>query len=575
MKQTGIQIQNNDVSLSHISKLINSGHFEAAEKLIKKAEKKGLTKYETFFIKAKLAAEQKKLDNAEQLFLQAKKLAKNDNDKSRTVYQLSRIYTYRNEPEKTKQVIEDYKGSSWKDDRNTHAYLEALKQTEDQARLEKVFPKLSSELDKIRLLLLCSQCFLHTGQINRAKEILYANLEKTDDRVRACLMLITLEIDTGHFKEAIELIEKQPESVQRHEMIFREWARLKHHFDPTEKWIEQLENFRNGKNLPYAEWTQAALEFEHGHFREGSIHFEARYQADLAENRVKFLPRRKVLDNGLREDGYRTLVSGEQGVGDQVRFARYFHGLGPEEKSAIAAAVEDRLTPLFKRSFPDIEFLETKHLTKEKLKAQKIADEIIIGSVGTFPSHEQFPSKIGAPYLKPDPGLVKKIRDRFSEDKLTIGVFWRSIRKNPKRFLWYPPLKEMTQMLKDVDNIQLVCLQNDILEEEMEEFQKAELSLDITDVDCKDDLDGLAALCVSVDAAVGVGTATAELAAAVGAKTFTMANRDPERWYLSQTYMDAFYPDMHMRLSETGASWQPSLDAIKKELARLAEEKKA
>ncbi|MGM0563717.1 MAG: tetratricopeptide repeat protein [Pseudomonadota bacterium] len=574
MKPSGIQIKDTGFDPSHINRLINRGHFEAAEKLLKKAEKKKTKGYDVSFLKGKLAVSQYQIDKAEHLFKLALKQAKNEEQKGQATFQLSTIAFHKKDYAKTRQLIESFKKDNWGSDKHTLQYLKVLRDTRDEERFNSLLPKLKPHCRNIKTLLLCGECLIQTDQIDKAKSFLDAFLYDCDDIIRASILRISLDVATADFEAALDFIGSLPEAVQNDPMIYRDWVKLRHYLDPDTDWINQLRAFRGTKNLPYIKWTESSLCLSHGLFDEGFELFESRYEADGKDRYVRYLPTRFLLTQGLPTNGHKTLVSFEQGVGDQVRFSRFFHGLSEGEEKAIQVVAEERLTPLLKRSFPNIHFFDSVKLETNQLKKQNIKDEVMMGSGGVFPSHRPFHAKMKSPYLVPDQELVTQLGSKRDPARLTVGVFWRSVQVLHTRNLWYPDLKDFSRIFEGL-HCELVSLQNSVSEQEKTVFKESGGELEITDIDCKDDLDSLSALCSSVDVVVGVGTATAELSGAVGQKTLIVANRHPNRWYLNQTYMDAFYPDMHMFLSDTGTPWTDSLEAVRAELEKLAAEKSA
>lgn len=575
MKQKSLQIKQSGFDPKHVDNLIKNGHFSPAKNLLKKAEKKNPKHFDVLYLKGKLAISQYQLEKAEALFNRALKSAEDINQEGNAVFQLATIYHHWHQLDKAGKLLKAYKKGAWGYDKQTLQYLKVLRDSTDAEAFNAVYPNLKPLCHHTKMLLLCAQCLTRTDQIAEAKALLNKYCLQCDDPAQACVHLVALEVATANFDSALDVIDQLPEQHQNNQKVFRDRIKLNHYLNPSENWADQLRNYIGQRNLPFAEWTLSSLLFAQGQFETAFKHFEARYQAEGKERHVRFLKTRSLLKDKLPDNDQRTLVSFEQGLGDQIRFSRFFHGLSEAEKKALAVVAEERLTPLLQRSFPDLQFFDTVKLETESLKKQGIVDEIMLGSGGLLPSHrENFPEKMTIPYLTADADQVEQWREQWPGNRLAIGVFWRSIKPNNERSLWYPPLDKFVQIFRNL-NCQLVCLQNDVTNEELAVFDSEGLALTMTNVDCKDDLDSLASLCASVDVVVGVGTATSELSAALGQKTLTLANRHPDRWYLSQTYLDAFYPDMHMYLNETGTPWTESLQAVRTELEKLARGKSA
>ena len=147
----------------------------------------------------------------------------------------------------------------------------------------------------------------------------------------------------------------------------------------------------------------------------------------------------------------------EQGIGDEVMFSSLIHDIY-KCSSKLTVQTDERLTPLFKRSFPnDINFVSSKVAVSEDDYDAHI-------SMGSLPQHfrqtvDSF-SSTSPGYLVADTLKAAKIRSNIigdSSDAL-IGISWHStsIHKGAKNRII--SLEKMATALAS-PNVKLVCLQ--------------------------------------------------------------------------------------------------------------------
>lgn len=235
------------------------------------------------------------------------------------------------------------------------------------------------------------------------------------------------------------------------------------------------------------------------------------------------------------EAGSRFVIA-QDGPGDELAMAAtYPQLLAVSER--LTAACDPRLASLLGRSFPDVEFVPTLRqpsrpalgflaedrparatgnmydlLSAEAAAGATTADRVVLGRslVRLTPDGAPY-----APYLRPDPALVERLR--FDRD--TIGIVWRSEFVDPMRSIHFvTPAMLAPLAALDVD---VLCLQHDATPSERAALVDAfgERAVFRDDLDLRDDFETMAAVTAACAAVVGVGTTTTELAAAVGTPT--------------------------------------------------------
>jgi len=218
----------------------------------------------------------------------------------------------------------------------------------------------------------------------------------------------------------------------------------------------------------------------------------------------------------------RVLVWAEQGVGDEVMFGgllREFRGLCGE----MLVQVDRRLVGLFERSLPGVKFFVRGEVVDEGLYDEQIP----IGSLARYlrPSRESFEGRGGA-YLRAKAGLGEYFRERMgvSAGDRVIGLSWRSAAPatGAARSLG---LEELVSALGAVGGgVRFVNLQYGDVGEELGRV-KERLGVEVyseSEVDNREDLEGLAGLIEACDEVVSVGNATAHLAGALGKRTYVL-----------------------------------------------------
>ena len=261
------------------------------------------------------------------------------------------------------------------------------------------------------------------------------------------------------------------------------------------------------------------------------------------------------------------LVMGEQGLGDQIFFSAMLGDLQAQVPGATVC-VETRLVPLLQRSWPGLRFIDGSGLHDQSYDAQ-----IYLGSLGALyrPDLKSL-DRISAPWLRADAQRSAALRHQIAQPgKLVCGLSW--ISKNQdcgdgKSIALQSLLPVLGQT-----NIEFVDLQYGDTRQERDALTTTHgLSVrHLDELDCTQDIDGLAALIDACDIVLTVSNTTAHLAAALGKPVIVMLPDTPALfWYWHGPGLKSpWYPTACLfRKSDTG-SWDQVIDAVALTLAGI------
>jgi tetratricopeptide (TPR) repeat protein len=246
------------------------------------------------------------------------------------------------------------------------------------------------------------------------------------------------------------------------------------------------------------------------------------------------------------------LVWREQGLGDELMF---FSALKELEGTKAKVIVESdwRLCHILKRSFPDFTVRPQAYYDAPSFESPFL-DFTLEASAGRVFSYYRRSaedlSRSGA-YLRVDDTAKALFDKRLGERNgaLRVGICWRSGALSALRNVNYTSIYEWEEVLK-LRNCQFVSLQYGDTKGELTKAVD-ELGVFINswpDLDIKDDLDNLAALCANLDLVISVGTASAQLACAVGAPTIILCNSLTWTSFGTSTY--PVYPNARFMLTK-------------------------
>lgn len=232
----------------------------------------------------------------------------------------------------------------------------------------------------------------------------------------------------------------------------------------------------------------------------------------------------------LPEDlaGRRALVFGEQGIGDEIRFATMVPDL-IARGAAVTLECTAKLQPLFQRSFPAATVRPFP--TPGQADAAGLDGFDIVLPTGSLGRHlrmgaDRFPARRRV--LEPDPVRVQDLARRVADlgPGLKVGLCWRSRARGRTRAEYYPGVAELGPILA-VPGAVFVNLQYDECGDELAEIrQRFGVAVHaVGGLDLFDDLDGSAALTAALDFVVSANTSVATIAGGVGVPTVEFHGR--------------------------------------------------
>lgn len=324
--------------------------------------------------------------------------------------------------------------------------------------------------------------------------------------------------------------------------------------------------------------AKALIQMAIGQLDQAFETYEVRLDLALADA-VTFAPggARWVPGDDLK--GRTLLVYGEQGLGDEILFANLLgdvtEALGPD--GTLILAVEQRLMPLFQRSYPRarvVRHRSVRHLGR-LFRAADLPDpvphiDLWVPMASLFRQFrtraEAFPTTPG--FLTPDPDRVAHWRTVLADagPGLNVGVLWKSLIMKGSRLRVYSPF-EMWRPVLGVPGVRFVNLQYGDATAELEAARAAGLEIwTPPGIDLKDDLDDLAALCAALDVVIGPATATTNIAAACGARVWMTSTAEAWSGFGPDGYL--CYPTVEVFRTAALGEWAGVMDRIATALSR-------
>ena len=218
----------------------------------------------------------------------------------------------------------------------------------------------------------------------------------------------------------------------------------------------------------------------------------------------------------------------EQGIGDHILMCRFLNDL-KDDANYITVVLEDKLKPIYERTFPHIKFVT-------ELNTGAIDYHAPIGDLAKFyvNSFDDVKARSGV-YLSVDKSRTKKIKTLLPKGKKICGISWvsknESIGKNKSM-----TLEDLKDLLLLPDMI-FVDLQYTDTSQERALFKDkhgVEI-LKLEEIDNFNDIDGLASLIDACDYVVSVSNTTVHIAGSIGKETYLMLPQGKGRlWYWSK-----------------------------------------
>lgn len=256
------------------------------------------------------------------------------------------------------------------------------------------------------------------------------------------------------------------------------------------------------------------------------------------------------------------LITGEQGLGEEILAARFFRALAASGQRCVITC-EPRLLPVFRRSFPALEFVAHGSPERRVLVADRTPRQRLRAlDLGHFFLREALADN--AAWLLPDAARVAQIRDGYRArwpGRRTIGISWASHRKLQGRHGKSMPAAALAPLLAREDIVTVDCQYSDLRAGRDEFAAGLPAPWQDPDIDSTRDLDGLLAQLAALDGYIGVSNSTIHLAGAAGLPArLLLPQREPVFWYWGyEGARTPWYPSLQLFRNESESGWQDNL----------------
>ncbi len=312
-------------------------------------------------------------------------------------------------------------------------------------------------------------------------------------------------------------------------------------------------------DYPEAAFNRGLLALLLGDFSFGWTCYEKRWEPADAPKRKLIAP--YPVWKGEDISGKRIIVYEEQGLGDIIHFSRYLSKLS-ELGAQVTFLVRRSMHRLLSSFIPAIRLID-KHMDGECFDYQCA----LLSLPGAFKTaFHSIPANI--PYLRPEPDLVTKWRERIGGHGLKVGICWQGSPTGKIDRGRSIPLRRF-KALSDIPNVRLISLQKEHGLDQLAEL-KGELKIETLGADFDAGADAFidtAAVMSCLDLIVTSDTSIAHLAGALGRPVWVALKLAPEwRWLLHRSD-SPWYPTMTLYRQNKSDDWDGVFERIAGDLA--------
>lgn len=349
----------------------------------------------------------------------------------------------------------------------------------------------------------------------------------------------------------------------------------------------------------FSQLALGQLEMMETNFTKGRDSYELRFLVNDKDSEFDFRDIPSPRWRGENLAGKTIYLWAEQGVGDVVMFASFLPKILAEKPKQVIIGMVDKLIPLFKRSFPEIEIeplektidyamapiVKGMYLNLEQmLEGAKAKDSLEqlkpayqnalrvesfdyaapMGDLMVYGLPKFIPARKQGSYLKADEDKLVETKKMLAKNPgRNIGISWFTS-NNKDGVIRNIPLEAWSELLNTAD-CNFYSLQHHIEASEVDGFNIIQPGFDPAK-----DIESLVALISALDGVITIDNSNAHIAGALGIDTILLLPKGynfrwPEKDMGSKTI---WYKSVKTRRQAKIGDWKTVMDRVTKELRR-------
>ena len=547
-----------------IINLIQTKKYVEAENLINSIIKNGQIDNELIFLQGIIKANQKKYIEAKN---HLKKFLKNSSDHFDGNFNLAGCY---HEMGDLENAITYYKKCTVIDPSNAEAFKRLAMCYRFNRKYEKAISNLDISLKILKTresILLLGNIYKESGNFVKAQELFEEVINSYLDDFEGKLALANLEIDKGNLDIAKNLLQKffsNPKNTPEINLRIKiDLAKILMAKGEYKKAIDNYLDMGSIISDSSVSYNLALCHLFLKRYELGWSYHEERIKLNtFGKLRSRFFSftKPKWETNRPKKN---LLIWGEQGIGDIILHSQHIEMI-KDDFVNLTLAVDEKLISFFAKIYPDIEIIDI-----EKMHQYTNYDyHLPIGSLGkNFQKLFQISKLVNKQKYNFDDERVPQ-----KKNKLRCGISWQSTNKifGHKKSI---ELESFNKIL-DNDEIEFINLQFSYDKNEVANMEK-KLTKEIFtnhEIDCFNDIKGVASLINSCDLVITISNSNAHIAGKLGIKTFLLLPySDGKLWYwgTNDDKQIPWYPSITPIRCNDQNNWKQSISTLNEELEKL------
>ncbi len=266
------------------------------------------------------------------------------------------------------------------------------------------------------------------------------------------------------------------------------------------------------------------------------------------------------------------LITAEQGIGDQIMFSSCLPDLLKVNKNVILEC-DQRLAPLFRRSFPGIEIIGS-HQNSDMSWLENYSNikyHLPIGSLPFFFRRKLENFSHSPHYIQSNKKSIAKWRNRYKDagTGLNVGISWKAGIKveHEKRSInlddWLPILSSAS--------VNFINLQYGDVEKEIEDFRKNHgiTIYEWKDSDSLKNIDDFSAKIAALDLIISVANTNVHIAGSQNIPAWSLIPQVPSWRWMEKGEHSVWYESVKLYRQTDNNDWGSIIETIAQDLHTL------